>query len=91
MNLPLNAGEPGVSSESYPRPCRGQGRPGHWLLQGDRRRGVATTWPRLLGHGATTWGACCPQGPRKCPFLGLSTEERKYPLSLESQPFQGHW
>ena len=28
MSLPLNAGEPGVSSESYPRPCRGQGRPG---------------------------------------------------------------
>ena len=52
MNLLLNAGEPGVSSESYPRPCRGQGRPGPWLLQGERKREWQQPGPCMLGLGA---------------------------------------
>ena len=52
MSLLLNAGEPGVSSESYPRPCRGQGRPGPWLLQGERKREWQQPGPCMLGLGA---------------------------------------
>ena len=64
MSLPLNAGEPGVSTESYPRPCQATG--------SSRERGS--------GGGNNLAPACWDSGPPLLGcLLSPGTQKMSFP------------